>query len=66
MNIKSIGFGHTIDIIDAAEAVGRYQALPETDLFDMEYWSLEQAKLGKKKDDSFDDVSDANDHISVA
>jgi rhamnose utilization protein RhaD (predicted bifunctional aldolase and dehydrogenase)/NAD(P)-dependent dehydrogenase (short-subunit alcohol dehydrogenase family) len=41
-------YEHTIDVIDAAEAVGRYQALPESDLFDMEYWSLEQAKLGKQ------------------
>jgi NAD(P)-dependent dehydrogenase (short-subunit alcohol dehydrogenase family) len=41
-------YEHTIDVIDAAEAIGRYQALPESDLFDMEYWSLEQAKLGKQ------------------
>ncbi len=42
-------YEHSIDVIEAAEAVGRYQALPESDLFDMEYWSLEQAKLGKHK-----------------
>jgi NAD(P)-dependent dehydrogenase (short-subunit alcohol dehydrogenase family) len=42
-------YEHTIDVIEAAEAVGRYQALPESDLFDMEYWSLEQAKLGKQR-----------------
>ena len=30
-----------------ASAIGRYQGLPEGDLFDIEYWSLEQAKLGK-------------------
>ena len=41
-------YEHTIDVIDAAEAAGRYQALPEVDLFDMEYWSLEQAKLGAR------------------
>jgi len=40
-------YEHTIGIIRDAEAVGRYQALPEGDLFDMEYWSLEQAKLGR-------------------
>jgi rhamnose utilization protein RhaD (predicted bifunctional aldolase and dehydrogenase)/NAD(P)-dependent dehydrogenase (short-subunit alcohol dehydrogenase family) len=40
-------YEHTIGVIEAAEAVGRYEALPATDLFDMEYWSLEQAKLGK-------------------
>ncbi|MEZ4451357.1 MAG: bifunctional aldolase/short-chain dehydrogenase [Nannocystaceae bacterium] len=39
---------HTIAIISDAEAVGRYQALDDDDLFDMEYWPLEQAKLGKK------------------
>jgi rhamnose utilization protein RhaD (predicted bifunctional aldolase and dehydrogenase)/NAD(P)-dependent dehydrogenase (short-subunit alcohol dehydrogenase family) len=31
----------------AAESVGRFQPLGEADTFDMEYWSLEQAKLGK-------------------
>ena len=42
-------YEHTIAVISAAQAVGRYQALPEGDIFDMEYWSLEQAKLGKQK-----------------
>jgi rhamnose utilization protein RhaD (predicted bifunctional aldolase and dehydrogenase)/NAD(P)-dependent dehydrogenase (short-subunit alcohol dehydrogenase family) len=40
-------YEHTIGIIEAAEAIGRYEPLPAGDLFDMEYWSLEQAKLGK-------------------
>ena len=31
----------------AAEAAGRFAPLGEADTFDMEYWSLEQAKLGK-------------------
>jgi rhamnose utilization protein RhaD (predicted bifunctional aldolase and dehydrogenase)/NAD(P)-dependent dehydrogenase (short-subunit alcohol dehydrogenase family) len=35
-----------IATITDAEAVGRFEPLPETDLFDVEYWSLEQAKLG--------------------
>ena len=30
-----------------AEAVGRFTPVGEADTFDMEYWSLEQAKLGK-------------------
>jgi rhamnose utilization protein RhaD (predicted bifunctional aldolase and dehydrogenase)/NAD(P)-dependent dehydrogenase (short-subunit alcohol dehydrogenase family) len=30
-----------------AEDAGGYQPIGETDLFEMEYWSLEQAKLGK-------------------
>jgi rhamnose utilization protein RhaD (predicted bifunctional aldolase and dehydrogenase)/NAD(P)-dependent dehydrogenase (short-subunit alcohol dehydrogenase family) len=35
-----------IATITDAEAVGRFEPLPESDLFDVEYWSLEQAKLG--------------------
>src|SRR6201996_9532841 len=37
---------NTVLTITDAEAIGRFEALPEADLFDMEYWSLEQAKLG--------------------
>ena len=37
----------TVRCITAAESIGRFEALPESDLFAMEYWSLEQAKLGK-------------------
>ncbi len=40
-------YEHTITIIRDAETFGSYQALPDGDIFDMEYWSLEQAKLGK-------------------
>jgi rhamnose utilization protein RhaD (predicted bifunctional aldolase and dehydrogenase)/NAD(P)-dependent dehydrogenase (short-subunit alcohol dehydrogenase family) len=40
-------YEHTIHVIRSAEVVGSYDALPEEDIFDMEYWSLEQAKLGK-------------------
>jgi rhamnose utilization protein RhaD (predicted bifunctional aldolase and dehydrogenase)/NAD(P)-dependent dehydrogenase (short-subunit alcohol dehydrogenase family) len=29
-----------------AEAIGRFESLTEAELFEMEYWSLEQAKLG--------------------
>ncbi|HEY2176971.1 MAG TPA: class II aldolase/adducin family protein, partial [Caulobacteraceae bacterium] len=36
------------DTLLAAEAVGEYRPLGEADTFDMEYWSLEQAKLGKR------------------
>lgn len=36
-----------IAVITEAEAIGRYETIPEADQFDMEYWSLEQAKLGK-------------------
>ena len=40
---------HTIKAIQLAEKLGGWQALPENDLFDMEYWELEQAKLNKSK-----------------
>ena len=38
---------HTLRAKATADALGRYQGLPDEDLFAMEYWSLEQAKLGK-------------------
>lgn len=39
-----------IATITDAEAVGRFEPLPESDLFDVEYWSLEQAKLGAARE----------------
>ncbi|MGH6737390.1 MAG: bifunctional aldolase/short-chain dehydrogenase [Methyloceanibacter sp.] len=36
---------NSIKVITDAEAIGRYEPLPESDLFALEYWSLEQAKL---------------------
>jgi len=36
----------TIEVIADAERLGTYQSIPEPDIFDIEYWSLEQAKLG--------------------
>jgi NAD(P)-dependent dehydrogenase (short-subunit alcohol dehydrogenase family) len=36
---------HTARVIADAEAIGRYSPVSRADLFDMEYWSLEQAKL---------------------
>jgi rhamnose utilization protein RhaD (predicted bifunctional aldolase and dehydrogenase)/NAD(P)-dependent dehydrogenase (short-subunit alcohol dehydrogenase family) len=36
---------HTIDVIRRAEALGGYRALSEEELFEFEYWDLEQAKL---------------------
>ena len=38
-------YDHTIEIILRAEKLGGYRALPGQDIFDMEYWDLEQAKL---------------------
>jgi rhamnose utilization protein RhaD (predicted bifunctional aldolase and dehydrogenase) len=36
---------NTVKVVTDAEAIGRYEPLPESDLFALEYWSLEQAKL---------------------
>jgi len=38
---------HTRAAITKAEALGGWQALPEKDIFELEYWELEQAKLKK-------------------
>lgn len=40
-------YEHTIEVILRATALGGYRALPARDIFDMEYWDLEQAKLRK-------------------
>ena len=40
-------YDHTMDVILRAEMLGGYRALSAQDLFDMEYWDLEQAKLRK-------------------
>jgi len=37
----------TIATVTDAEAVGQFESVSEADLFDIEYWSLEQAKLGQ-------------------
>jgi NAD(P)-dependent dehydrogenase (short-subunit alcohol dehydrogenase family) len=38
-------YAHTIEIILRATALGGYDALPAADIFAVEYWDLEQAKL---------------------
>jgi rhamnose utilization protein RhaD (predicted bifunctional aldolase and dehydrogenase)/NAD(P)-dependent dehydrogenase (short-subunit alcohol dehydrogenase family) len=38
-------YSHTIDVITRAERLGGYRALSEEELFEFEYWDLEQAKL---------------------
>jgi rhamnose utilization protein RhaD (predicted bifunctional aldolase and dehydrogenase)/NAD(P)-dependent dehydrogenase (short-subunit alcohol dehydrogenase family) len=40
-------YTHTMDVIDRAELLGGFRALPAKDVFDVEYWDLEQAKLRK-------------------
>jgi rhamnose utilization protein RhaD (predicted bifunctional aldolase and dehydrogenase)/NAD(P)-dependent dehydrogenase (short-subunit alcohol dehydrogenase family) len=51
-NMNEIGiiadlYEHTMQCILRAEKLGGWQALPESDIFDLEYWDLEQAKLQK-------------------
>ncbi len=38
-------YQHTMEIIQRAELLGGWKALPAKDIFDVEYWDLEQAKL---------------------
>jgi rhamnose utilization protein RhaD (predicted bifunctional aldolase and dehydrogenase)/NAD(P)-dependent dehydrogenase (short-subunit alcohol dehydrogenase family) len=40
-------YDHTIQVILRSEALGGFEALPPKDIFDVEYWDLEQAKLRK-------------------
>ncbi|NDU87908.1 MAG: SDR family NAD(P)-dependent oxidoreductase, partial [Ferrovum sp.] len=40
-------YGHTMDIILRATALGGYQALSAREIFEVEYWDLEQSKLRK-------------------
>ena len=41
-------YEHTIQVITDAEDVARYSPVSLGDLFDVEYWSLEQAKIKKE------------------
>lgn len=47
--IVSDVYRHTARVILAATRLGRYEPVSEADLFDVEYWSLEQAKLKQGK-----------------
>jgi len=42
-----------VSVITQAETMGSYSVIPEKDIFDIEYWSLEQAKLGKGQEKPF-------------
>ncbi|MEC7595632.1 MAG: bifunctional aldolase/short-chain dehydrogenase [Pseudomonadota bacterium] len=55
-SMKDVGivsdiYKQTIQSILRAEKLGGFEALPAKDIFDLEYWDLEQAKL--KKNNSF-------------
>lgn len=38
-------YGNAINVIRGAEAIGSYVGLPEIEAYNIEYWSLEEAKL---------------------
>jgi rhamnose utilization protein RhaD (predicted bifunctional aldolase and dehydrogenase)/NAD(P)-dependent dehydrogenase (short-subunit alcohol dehydrogenase family) len=38
-------YEHTVDVMTSAADVGTYSPVSRADLFDLEYWSLEQAKI---------------------
>lgn len=40
----------TVRVVTAAESMSRFRSISEEELFDVEYWSLEQAKLGKGRE----------------
>jgi rhamnose utilization protein RhaD (predicted bifunctional aldolase and dehydrogenase)/NAD(P)-dependent dehydrogenase (short-subunit alcohol dehydrogenase family) len=39
-----------IECLTDAEAIGRFESISEADMFDCEYWPLEQAKLGARNE----------------
>lgn len=39
----------TVSVVGDAERIGRFECISEQDIFEMEHWSLEQAKLGKSQ-----------------
>ena len=55
VNAKAAGvaadvYENNINVITDAEAIGRFRSISEADTFDIEHWSLEQAKLGSAKE----------------
>jgi rhamnose utilization protein RhaD (predicted bifunctional aldolase and dehydrogenase)/NAD(P)-dependent dehydrogenase (short-subunit alcohol dehydrogenase family) len=42
-------YRHTIEIVSRAEALDAWSALPAADVFAVEYWELEQAKLERSR-----------------
>ncbi|MBO20890.1 MAG: bifunctional aldolase/short-chain dehydrogenase, partial [Rhodospirillaceae bacterium] len=43
-------YANNIDVITDAEAIGRFRSITEAQMFEIEHWSLEQAKLGAAKE----------------
>jgi rhamnose utilization protein RhaD (predicted bifunctional aldolase and dehydrogenase)/NAD(P)-dependent dehydrogenase (short-subunit alcohol dehydrogenase family) len=40
-------YRHSMQVMQRSQALGGYRALPQRELFEVEYWDLEQAKLRK-------------------
>lgn len=45
-------YEHAVDVMTQAEDIGTYEPVTTADLFDVEYWSLEQAKLGVRRSEA--------------
>lgn len=43
-------YTNNVQVIADAEAIGRFQSITDAEQFEIEYWSLEQAKLGSAKE----------------
>ncbi|MDE0779947.1 MAG: bifunctional aldolase/short-chain dehydrogenase [Alphaproteobacteria bacterium] len=43
-------YENNVAVITAAEGIGRFRSITDHDMFEIEYWSLEQAKLGNAKE----------------
>jgi len=43
-------YENNVAVITAAEGIGRFRSIRDSDQFEIEYWSLEQAKLGNAKE----------------
>ncbi len=45
-------YEHAISVMARAESIGSYRPVSLSELFDVEYWSLEQAKLGARSSEA--------------
>lgn len=43
-------YKNNVEVITDAEAIGRFASITDAEQFEIEYWSLEQAKLGSAKE----------------
>lgn len=43
-------YENNVEVISSAEGIGRFRSITDSEQFEIEYWSLEQAKLGSAKE----------------